>query len=903
MPNRLHWWAATHARWLLALTAALTLLASAQLVDVRTGTLRLPSLDAVSTQNDAERSYAENVRRRFDSTEAIIVVMQVDDLFTTAALTRLEGLSRKLAALEGVQSVSSLTATAVPYVEDGILRHARVDRAALGDPGLPERLRRAWADNPLVRGQLASADGRAAAILVNPAPRSELDMLRSDLAGRILRAADAERAAGVQIYVTGAPAIRSAISETVTRQLRRVVPAIAIVVTLLLALAFPTVRGVLLPMATIVIALTWTLATLSALGRPLNLITSLVPPLLVTMGLAYCAHVLSEFETLVREHGPPDPVARIAMLLKEVVVPVSVTGLTTIAGLLALLLNEQRSMLEFAWLSALGTSYLVLLTLCFVPAALRYAGPRLDARPLPASRIFEAGSEKLSRFDQQRRPLILAVAGVVFVAALFCAARIEVGDAFVGVFPEDSRVRADYDAVNDAIGGVNPLDIAIDGAADVFTDPSVLQSLAELQAWLHAQPEVGAVSGLVDHVRLLNRMLGGEDAADIPVSRDAIRQMLFVGEGPMLRGVVNSDRSSTLIRLRLTVDDTAPIGTLLDRLQARLDDLPPGLHPRITGSAALMAESVRSATTGQLQSVALALALIYLCLSIQFMSLRIGLLASLPTVLQTTLYFGALGLLGVPLNATTVLVECLVLGLAIDDTIHYLARFNSAAKRSGSEAIAAASALKAVLRPVTLTKAILAIGFLTITTGELRNQALFGWLAALTLSCAWLVDAFVTPAFMSGLRIVTLWDTLRLNLGSNVQKTIPLFAGLTNRQARVFALMANLHTVPAGTRLITEGESPGSIYVVIDGELSVSVGSGDEPVQLARLGRGAVVGEHGYFGQRRNANVDALTEARLLRFDHTDQERICEAYPAIAARVFLSLNRLQAERQAKRPLR
>ena len=905
MPNRLQLWAAARAPWFLAATAVLTLLAVAQLVDFRDGALRLdvdPSLNAVSTQSEAERAYAEVVQRRFGNSEAIVVVMSVDDVFTTEALSRLQRLSQRLATVEGVDAVTSLTTTAVPYSDNGTLRYVQANRAALGDPALPERLRRAAADNPLVRGQLISADGRAAAILVRPQPRPERDLLRSDLVGRLLRVVDEERSAGVQIAVTGPPLIRSAISESVTRQLRRFVPATVVLLTALLGLAFPTPRGVLVPSAVIAIASIWTLATLSVLGRPLNLITSLVPPLVVTMGLAYCAHVLSEFEALAREDSRADPVTRVATLLKEISVPITVTGLTTITGLLALLLNAQPAMVEFAWLSAVGTAYLLLLALGFIPAALRYARPRRNARATPAGWIFDAASERLSEFDQQKRPLILLAAGVAFAAALFFASRIEIGDTFVGVFPATSRVRMDYNAVNAALGGANPLDITIDGAPDAFTDPHVLRRLDELEQWLRAQPEVGAVSGLADHVALLNASLGGENARGLPASRDAIRQMLFVGQSELLRGVVNSDRSSTLIRARLTVDDTAPIGALLDRLQSRLDSLPSGLTSHIMGSAAVLAESVRTTTSSQLQSVALALALIYLCLSIQFLSPRIGLLASLPTVLQTSLYFGALGLLAVPLNATTTLVECLVLGLAIDDTIHYLSRFHSAAKRSGSEAMAAVASLKAVLRPVTLTKAILAIGFLTMVAGELGNQARFGWLAALTLACAWLVDAFVTPALMSGLRIVTLWDTLRLNLGSNVQQSIPLFAGLTSRQARIFALMANLHTVRAGTRLITEGEAPGSVYVVIDGELRVWSGH-DQQNELARLGRGAVVGEHGYFGQRRNANVDALTETRLLRFDQTDQERLCNAYPAIAARVFLSLNRLQAERQAKQPLR
>jgi len=111
--------------------------------------------------------------------------------------------------------------------------------------------------------------------------------------------------------------------------------------------------------------------------------------------------------------------------------------------------------------------------------------------------------------------------------------------------------------------------------------------------------------------------------------------------------------------------------------------------------------------------------------------------------------------------------------------------------------------------------------------------------------------------------------------------------------------MSNLHTLPANTRLITEGDGAGSVYVVIDGELSVYIGNDDDKIELTRMKRGNVVGEVGYFGQRRSANVDTLTACRLLRFDSEDQERLCVSYPAIASRVFLSLNQLQAKRIAE----
>ena len=904
MPNRFHRWVAAHGNALLASTAALTLLALLQLVDFSNGALRLsidPSLDAISIQTPAERKYDNLIRLRFGNREPVMVMMQVDDIFRPQNLQRLDRLSRALQQLDGVKSIESLTATTLPRVEGDQLNYSRLSAPMLKDPKLSAQLRRTTLDNPLIAGQLVSNDGAAAVVLVYPAAHSELDILQSQLAQRIRDTADQASAPGVQIFVTGAPLIRSEISLTLAHQLKIMIPAIIGVIALLLALLFRSLRGVLVPLVTICVALLWILASFSAAGISLNLVTALTPPFMITMGLAYCAHVISEFEHLNRTARPLKGIERIAELLRETSVPVMVTGLATIAGLLALMLNDQRSMIEFALFSALGTLYLMLLTLFFVPALLRLCRPTRSAQSSAGQALLDQSINALSDFDQRRRPQILWTALAVLALSLFFASRIEIGEVLVGLFPEDSRIRLDHAAINRKMGGVNPVNIAIEGGADdVFTAPEILRQLDWLEDWIRQQPEVGSVLGLPDHVKMLNRYLAADGRQQIPASRDAIRQMLFVGDGEWLRSVVNIDRSTTLIQLRLRVDDTARIGQFLDRLNARLTQLPTGLSSHLSGSAVVMTESVRKATSGQLMSVGLALLLIYLCLSLQFMSFRIGLLATWPTALQTALYFGILGLLGVTLNPTSVLVESLVLGLAIDDTIHYLSRFASAARRSGSETIAATRALQAVLRPVTITKSILIVGFLTMLSGELSSQALFGWLAALTLFATWLVDIFVTPAFVSGLRIVTLWDTLRLNLGDRIQQSIPLFEGLTQRQARVFALMANLHTLPAGTRLINEGEAAGDIYIIIDGEVSVFKQRNGQRVELAHMQRGDVVGEIGYFGQRRSASVETLGETRLLRFDDEDKERLCRAYPAIASRVFLNLNRIQAQRQAER---
>jgi CRP-like cAMP-binding protein len=154
----------------------------------------------------------------------------------------------------------------------------------------------------------------------------------------------------------------------------------------------------------------------------------------------------------------------------------------------------------------------------------------------------------------------------------------------------------------------------------------------------------------------------------------------------------------------------------------------------------------------------------------------------------------------------------------------------------------------------------------------------------------------LSPALCSRVRLVTLWDLLRLDLGPEPHRSIPLFEGLQPRQARIFALMSRIVSSPAGTRLFAEGDRGDEMYVVVDGELTASTRRGDQRVEFSTMRRGDVVGEIAMFSNERTADVDVKQDARLLRFGEADLERLGRRYPRIAAKVYRNLNRILAGR-------
>lgn len=886
-------------------TLLITLGAASQLVDLRSGAVRIrvdPSVNRLLPDEDADRLFYERVRHVFGSDETVLVVVRTDDTFAPEAMQRIERLTERFETLPHAHQVLSL-ANAPNLRADAEGVEIRSFAELAGDPGRRRGLKQDALANPLYRDTLVSRDGRASAISITFKGISDPEFLTSGLARQIERIAR-EEANGADVWISGAPIVKVATSDALVRGLAFTLPAIVTVAVAVLWLAFGSLRGVLAPVVTILLALIWTLATATLLGRSLNLVTAIVPPLIITVGLAYAMHVVSELRESVRDAPGGDTAARrerVGEAMRRVGLPVVITGLTTAAGFIALTVSRVPAIQEFGWLSVLGVAYTLVLSLTFTPAAFLLAGGA-RARPLPLDRAFASASERLARFDLRHRSWIVAAGVALLGLALFGATRIRVGTEYIGGFPADAPVRVQYEAINETLGGANTFYVVIESHVDdAFVDPVFLTEIESLQLWLEAQPEVGSTTSMVDHLKLIHRSFNEGDPAyfRIPESKRLAKQLLIFGAGDEIEAYVDGNFRTANVVVRAKVEDTVSISNLVERLEARLGELPRPLEAQVTGSTILVTRTVDDIARGQVESITAALVIVYLVLTALFTSFRIGLLALLPNLLPIAVYFGALGASGATLNPSTSLIACIALGIAVDDTIHYLVRFNSDARSSASEERATFSALRAVIRPVSFTTLALVLGFLTLTGSELRNQVQFGALAAFTMAVAWITDVTLTPALGAGVRIVTLWDVLRLDLGRDPQRTIPLFQGLSQRQARVFALMSDVREIGAGQRLITEGEDASDIYVVIDGELAAWIERDGARIELSTMQRGAVVGEVGYFAAKRTANVDAVSDVRLIRFEPEDLERLRKRYPRIAAGVYANLNRIQAERLAR----
>jgi hydrophobe/amphiphile efflux-3 (HAE3) family protein len=891
----------------LALTALITAFAAIQVVDPRTGEPQLyldPSINRLLPTADPAREFYDEVRLRFGSDEIVLIAI-VDELgiFRPERLAGILEMTHRIEALPGVHHVVSLATALNIRAADGDMQIEPFLSSVPQDSAELERMSAEALANPVYAGNLVSPDARATALFVYLDDMPEHEFLALDL-DRKMQAIAEQEAVGAGVWVTGGASIKAETGRALLDDLLRIVPLVCAIMGLIALLIFRSLRGVVVPLGTILISLVWTLGLVAPLMGSLNIVTIVVPPLILVVGFAYALHVLSDYNAKALHAGAEgEPRAVVLEALNEVALPVLLTGLTTGAGFLSLSVSNLPAIRQFAVASSIGVAATMVVSLSFAPALL--AVMRLPrAAPQQGDEgegRLDAFLEWLARVDLRHRVPILVCAGVVTLLSIYGMTRIQVSTDFASNFDRDSVVRRSFDAVNARLQGANPFYIVIRAdSREAFLEPVNLAELQQLQQWLTEQPEIGGTTSLVDYVRLINRGFHDDEPEHlaIPKSRAMVSQLLLFGANDELENFVDSRYQTANVLVRSRAVDSEDIARLADRIEAHFAELPGHLEATVTGNTVLVARTIDDIAIGQALSLSTAFVIIYVILAILFTSLRVGFIALLPNALPVVVYFGTLGLTGVTLNVTTGLVACLVLGLAVDDTIHYLARFNAIAKRSADEEHGVIEALRQVGRPVTYTTTALCIGFLVLTTSNLNNLIEFGALASFTLLVAWVVDVTVTPALAAKLRIVSLWDVLTLDMGEDPHRAIGLFQGLSKTQARIAALATSIRNFSEGHRIITEGDEAKEMFVVIDGTLEASITGSDGPVKLRTHERGDVIGEVGLFHGTRTANVDALTDVRLVRLTPENLDRLRRRHPRIQAQILQNLSGILAERLA-----
>jgi predicted RND superfamily exporter protein/GGDEF domain-containing protein len=849
--------------------------------------------DMVIEDIDETRQY-QRFKDIFGSEEIIRVVISCRDVFEEAAFRKISTLAHALGGIEGVRRTISL-----PDVKKAV---------DLSGNWPLETFRSRVADVPLFRDNLLSADHRTTLITLVLADGASHEMIITRVQQLIDRAGP-----DLSLYQMGMPVISDALAAFTERDFFRLPPITFLVVALILFLLFRNGRDVLLPLASVSLALIWTLGFIAMTGLALSILTMIVPVFLIAVGTAYCLHIVSEYRH--QSIRNPSPETATLATFSTIAFPTVLAAGTTILGLGSLFVSRIFAIKTFALFACGGMVSFVVIILTFLPATLslmplpRPAGGVGKQRPTLVQRLIDA----IVSLNLDHRRVTLPLFAVLILVCIFGMLRLEVETNPVDYFRKDAQVRRHFDDIHQRLSGSFPVNVMMThGAEDYFQTPAAIDALHRFQAFAETLPGVDKAVSFAEYLKLVNYASNRYEPAHYRLPSESFEVRMLVNSYRMMLGqdmldaFMAPDFSRSNIVLFTNISSSGDFLRLRDRIVDHVETNFPGeITWDVTGFGIVISASSRQLTTGQIKSLSLTMAMVFGIMFMLFLSWKVALIAIVPNLFPIVVNFGIMGWLGIELSMATSLIASVAIGLAVDDTIHYLVRFNREFKTDLDPQRALRTTLNHMGRPIIFTSVTIGIGFAVLIVSGFKPTAIFGAMMAITMFSALVGDLILLPSLMQYVELVTLWDLARIRMGTDPGLEIPLFHGLSRTEMHSILMAGTLRQVTAGQVLFQKGDPSDTMYAVISGRFEIvdfeSGGDHDGSHGIQKhinfAGKGDILGELGLLRSApRSATVVATDAGELLPVNWNVIRRLQWLYPPTALKFFNNLLTILCDR-------
>ena len=716
-----------------------------------------PSLEAMSVENSPAKISYKKFIDTYGTDEFLVVAAKVHtgDLFTTERLAKIKALSDDLASLADIREVVSLSTTSIVRpTKDGVLVEPLFEKPPKDKAGL-EKLRKEALGNPLLLDSIISKDGTTAVWFVFP------DLSKNDTTqARIALFNNAKIAAkkhlnGFEVHLEGIPTVKSYMVKYIQRGMILFGTASAIILGILLFITFRSLRGVFLPGLIVGLALVWTLGIKGATGGVMDSISSLLFALIMVVGVGDAIHVLVHY--LEEYFRFLDRKKAVVMTMKKMFTPCLLTSVTTSIGFLSLVTIDIPPIATFGKYAAVGVMSAFVISIILAPALLmlmkeptRTLRRKYDKGPTHKSLIF------IGEFNKRRKIGIIFVSVAIVIFSVIGISRIRVETRVSEFFHPWSEIVRGYKFLKENVSPPIPVEIIFEGEKGAFLQPDTWRWIETLQQELVKVPLIERADSYCEILQELNWALKGGDEfggkREIPDSCEAVAQfsMLFQDGNPdtFERFMGNNfDKAHISIRLRDSGSkEQVVVLEKVDKLLAHY--VPNEIKYEVAGGTVIFVSTVQELTKGQVRSLILALLVITLLITVIFRSLKIGLLSMIPNVLPIITMLGIMGWLDFPLDTNTVMIGPITLGIAVDDTIHYITRYKRERRKGLSPELAMTKTLTSTGRALLSTSVILTCGFVITIFSSFRPQSILGGLGGLTIMMALAADLILLPAVM-----------------------------------------------------------------------------------------------------------------------------------------------------------
>ncbi len=736
------------------------------------------SLESYLHDDDPTLIGYNEFRDQFGSDAVAVIALEPREVFDIAFLEILRDMHHALEnEVPHLDKVTSLVnARATRGKEDALVVEDLLETWPGSEAEVAAVRDRVFA-NPPYLDTLISRDGHVTTILVKPNAYSPVDPERdvSDDSARSERLYLTEeevivfvdsirdimaryQTPDVAMHLAGLGVVQSTLNVKTQADFGVFLAVSFVIIIVVLYTVFRRAAGVLLPLVTVVLSLLSTFGTMVLLGLPLSLVTEILPPFLLTVGVCDSVHILVIFFQRFSDTG--DREEAIAGALSHSGLAVVMTSLTTAGGLVSFAWAVVAPVSHLGIVAPLGVILAMVFTLVLLPALLAVTPLRnMRSTDTPSNALLMRLVVAVGDTSVRRPVSTVSLWALIVALAALGLGELRFGNDDLRWFPEDEPVRVATTFIDSELNGAVALEVLIDTETpNGLYSPELLQKFeriaASAQSVRYGPLFVGKTMSVADVVKETHRALNENrhDYYAIPGNRQLVAQELLLFEmsgSDDLEELVDPQLSLARLSMKVPWADRMVYSEFLERLRHTITAIVgEDVNVEITGAGAVMARVASMVIMTMAQSYTLALMIITPLMILLLGSLKRGLLSMVPNLVPIFVILGVMGLLDIPIGMVTLVIGGIIIGLAVDDTIHFMHRFNRYYEDTGNAPQAVHKTLETTGTAMFFTSVVLTAGFLVFTLASMQNVATFGGLCALAATVAFLADVTLAPALM-----------------------------------------------------------------------------------------------------------------------------------------------------------
>ena len=698
----------------------------------------------------------------------VVVGFQTDSMYTKSVFNAVYNLHQSLKQIPATTEVLSMP-FAYTIVKDSVQSKfipKRIFNAPYDNDSILLKNKLTLEQLPFYKNLLYNPNTHAYIMAISFKPDSINSAARSHMMTSLQNKLDAfAKQTGLVVHISGLPYIRTILADRIKKEMLWFLIGSLLLSAITLILFFRSVSATLLSLAVVVMGVIWSFGTMVLMGQKITLLTALIPPLIVVIGIPNCIYFLNKYHTAYKETKSKEKA--IVQMVGRMGIVTLFCNITAAIGFFVFAFTKSPLLKEFGWVSGINIMALFFISLFFIPPVLTYLqAPQPKHVQYLENKYLESILAKIEKWTFHHTRWVFGITMVLIVFAVMGLMRIKKEAFIVDDLPKKDQLYTDLKWFEQEGGGVMPLEIIVNTKKKNGLIKSIhpLEAIEALHVYLNQQPELGKPIGLLDGIKFAKQAFydGDSMAYTVPTATE----MAFIGPylqsnqpssgsvtGPaqLLSKFVDKDKSQTRVSVNMKDIGSAALPNFLRRLDSATKTIfdSSKYNIQITGSSVTFLEGSNFIIRGLGESIFWAFLLIALCMFFLFRSFPVLMCSLLPNVVPLLLTAGIMGWIGVSLKPSTVLVFSVALGIAIDVTIRFLINYKQELPHLNNNVQATlVQTIKHTGISILYTSMVLVAGFVIFCFSDFGGTKALGWLTSLTLVVSTFTNLILLPALI-----------------------------------------------------------------------------------------------------------------------------------------------------------